>query len=138
MSKYTFPVTQYIIETIKENKKASPYQVFKELSKHKKASYQSICRLFYLLERCGIIKLVEIKEDKTKIPKHFYSLVPKEMYKAPDEIRKDKFFSKMTDLEIYDMLSSNPQLIFESYRKRRKYKSFYEGVKRYRERKKIK
>ncbi len=124
-----------IINLFKEKGLVSPYEAYKEILKYKDIKYQVVCRYFYLLERCGIIRLVKVKPEGTKFPKHYYTLVPLEKYEVPDEIKRDPYFSGLSKHEIYSILISNPQMIFESYRRRHEYQSSKEAVKRYLKRK---
>ena len=133
----SYTTSQKIIRFIQERKTASPYEFWKEISKYKKVSYQVICRYFYILEKVGIIKLFKIvRDDKSKIPKHLYIVIPKDKYIPPDFILKDPYFAGRSFEEIYDMLSRNPQIIWKSYRRRREYKSYKEALRRYREKRK--
>ena len=130
-------LTVFRIVALLREKPMNPYEVWKEIQKEKSISYQTVCRYFYLLHRCGLIKLVKSVSEKSKFPKHYYRLVDITEYIPPKEILEDPYFAGKSIEDIYNELLRNPQKIFKTYRERHRYPSEKEVKSRWYLRKKL-
>ena len=120
-----FSTVRFLRELLEYSGVISPYDFWKILTeeKNRKTSYNSVCRLFCILEKCGLIKQSKIDKEIVngfgrKLAKKYYEAVPLDEYEVPDFILNDEYFKGKSKEEIYKMLWSNPQLIFPSYRER--------------------